>query len=59
MLLAHSAWDHHFVIPLPLALWEMALQGPVKPTQVRFGVVSIFVLPGFNISPSVICGHSV
>src|SRR6266498_429752 len=51
LLLAPSAWDHHFVIALPLALWAIALQGHVKPMQVGFGVVSIFVLPGFNIFP--------
>jgi hypothetical protein len=51
LLLAPSAWDHHFVIALPLALWAIALQGHVKPMQVGFGIVSIFVMPGFNIFP--------
>jgi len=51
LLIAPSAWDHHFVIAIPLALWVIALQGRDKPGWVGIGVASIFFLPAFNVFP--------
>jgi hypothetical protein len=51
LLLAPSAWDHHFVITIPFALWALALQGHEKPVQTGIGIASIFFMPAFNVFP--------
>jgi len=51
LLIAPSAWDHHFVVAIPLALWAIALQGRNKPGWVGIGIASIFILPAFNVFP--------
>jgi hypothetical protein len=51
LLITPSAWDHHFVIALPLALWTIAIRGREKPGWVGIGIVSIFILPPFDIFP--------
>jgi len=51
LLITPSAWDHHFVIALPLALWAIAIRGREKPGWVGVGIVSIFILPPLDIFP--------
>lgn len=51
LLVTPSAWDHHYVIAIPLALWAIALRGKDKPGWVGFATVCIFVLPPFDIFP--------
>jgi hypothetical protein len=51
LLITPSAWDHHFVIAIPLALWAIAIRGHEKPSWVGIGIVSIFILPPFDIFP--------
>lgn len=51
LLITPSAWDHHFVTVLPLALWAIALRGRDMPGWVGIGIVCIFVLPPFDIFP--------
>jgi hypothetical protein len=51
LLITPTAWDHHFVIALPLALWAIAIRGREKPGWVGAGIVSIFILPPFDIFP--------
>lgn len=51
LLVAPSAWDHHFVLSIPLALWAIALRGREQPIWVGIGIVSIFVMPAYNIFP--------
>jgi hypothetical protein len=51
LLITPTAWDHHFVIALPLALWAIAVRGHEKPGWVGIGIVSIFILPPFDIFP--------
>jgi hypothetical protein len=51
LLITPSAWDHHYVLALPLALWAIAVRAGQKPGWVGIGIVSIFVLPPFDIFP--------
>lgn len=51
LLIAPSAWDHHFVLAIPLALWSVALQSRSQPGWVGIGIASIFVMPAFNVFP--------
>jgi len=51
ILITPSAWDHHYVIALPLALWAIALSGRDQPGWVGIAIVCIFMLPPFDIFP--------
>ena len=51
LLITPSAWDHHFVIAIPLALWAIALRGKDQPAWVGVAIASIFVMPPFDIFP--------
>ena len=51
LLVTPSAWDHHFVLAIPLALWAVALRGKDKPGWVLLSIASIFVLPPLDIFP--------
>lgn len=51
LLVTPSAWDHHFVLALPLGLWAIALRKNDRPGWVGFAVACIFVLPPFDVFP--------
>jgi len=51
LLIAPSAWEHHYVIAIPLAIWAFALRGKDAPWLVMIGMTAIFLLPVFNIYP--------
>lgn len=51
LLITPSAWDHHFVLALPLAIWTFALVGKEKPGKVGVALSFIFVLSPFDIFP--------
>jgi Glycosyltransferase family 87 len=51
LLVTPSAWDHHFVIALPLALWAIALRGKDKAGWLGIAIACIFVLPPLDIFP--------
>jgi hypothetical protein len=51
LLVTPSAWDHHFVIALPLALWAIALRSEDKPGWLGIAIACIFVLPPLDIFP--------
>jgi len=51
LLITPSAWDHHFVIALPLALWAIALRAKDRPGWVSIAITSIFILPPVDIFP--------
>lgn len=51
LLITPSAWDHHFVLALPLALWAIALRRKDRPGWVAIATACIFVLPPFDIFP--------
>ena len=51
LLIAPSAWEHHYVIAIPLAIWAFALRGKDAPWQVLLSLALVFVLPVFNVFP--------
>jgi len=51
LLVTPSAWDHHFVIALPLALWAIALRGKNRPGWLGIAIASVFILPPVDIFP--------
>ena len=51
LLVTPSAWDHHFVIVLPLALWAIALRAKDKPGWLGIAIACIFILPPVDIFP--------
>lgn len=51
LLIAPSAWEHHYVIAIPLAIWVFALRGKDAPWQVILSLALIFMLPVFNVFP--------
>lgn len=51
LLIAPSAWEHHYVIAIPLVIWAFATRSKDAPWLVMLGLVSIFLLPVFNIFP--------
>lgn len=51
LLVTPSAWDHHFVLALPLALWAIALRRKDRPGWVAIATACIFVLPPFDVFP--------
>jgi hypothetical protein len=51
LLVTPSAWDHHFIIALPLALWAIALRGKDRPGWLGIAIACIFVLPPVDIFP--------
>lgn len=51
LLVTPSAWDHHFVLALPLALWAIALRRKDRPGWAGIATACIFVLPPFDVFP--------
>ena len=51
LLIAPSAWDHHYIIAIPLALWAVALCWKEKPVWLVIGLASVFALPPFDVFP--------
>ena len=51
LLITPSAWDHHYVVAIPLALWAMALGWERNPGWLLFGLSSVFILPPFDVFP--------
>ncbi|NUQ85634.1 MAG: DUF2029 domain-containing protein [Anaerolineales bacterium] len=51
LLIAPSAWEHHYVIAMPLAIWAFALAGRRAPVHLMIILVLVFVMPVFNIFP--------
>ncbi|MFN8380431.1 MAG: glycosyltransferase family 87 protein [Anaerolineales bacterium] len=51
LLIAPSAWEHHYVIAIPLAIWVFAFRGKDAPWQVILSLALVFVLPVFNVFP--------
>ena len=51
LLITPSAWDHHFVLALPLALWAISLRRKDRPGWVGIAVAFIFLLPPFDVFP--------
>jgi hypothetical protein len=51
LLIAPSAWEHHYVIVIPLAIWTFALCGKDAPWLTAIGILLVFALPVFNFYP--------
>lgn len=51
LLITPSAWDHHFILALPLTLWAIALRKKDRPGWVGVATACIFVIPPFDIFP--------
>lgn len=51
LLVTPTAWDHHYIIALPLALWTIALRRKDRPGWVGVATACIFVLPPFDVFP--------
>jgi hypothetical protein len=51
LLITPSAWDHHFVLALPLVVWAIALRGKDRPGWVGVAAACIFVLSPFDVFP--------
>ncbi len=51
LLIAPSAWEHHYVVAIPLTIWALALRGKDSPWQAAIAFVLVFALPTFNVYP--------
>jgi hypothetical protein len=51
LLVAPSAWEHHYVIAIPLAIWVFTLRGKDMPWLVATAMLLTFMMPVFNIYP--------
>ena len=51
LLVAPSAWEHHYVIAIPLAVWLFAMRGRDVPWVVAVILLILFALPVFNMYP--------
>lgn len=51
LLIAPSAWEHHYVIAMPLAIWAFALAGRRDPGRLMIALVLVFAMPVFNVFP--------
>lgn len=51
LLVAPSAWEHHYVIAIPLAIWLFAIYKKEIPWLAVIGMLFVFLLPVFNVFP--------
>jgi hypothetical protein len=51
LLIAPSAWEHHYVIAIPLAIWAFALSRKDENWYLWAGIAFVFLLPVFNVFP--------
>ena len=51
LFMAPSAWEHHYVMAIPLAIWLFAIYKNEVPWLGVLGMVFIFLLPVFNVFP--------
>jgi len=51
LFIAPSAWEHHYVIAVPLGIWVFALRSRDALMKSLVALVLVFVLPVFNIYP--------
>lgn len=51
LLIAPSAWEHHYVIAIPLTIWAFALRSRDALLPTVLGAVLVFALPVFNVYP--------
>lgn len=51
LLIAPSAWEHHYVIAIPLAIWAFAIHKKDSSLLLTIGLLFVFVMPVFNVYP--------
>ena len=51
LLLSPMAWEHHFVLAMPLVIWAVVALGAPGWWKVGLGAFLIFVLPIFDVFP--------
>jgi alpha-1,2-mannosyltransferase len=51
LLASPSAWEHHFLFALPLALVAVARRGAERPGAVALGLFLVFGMPTFDLFP--------
>ncbi|MBE0672024.1 MAG: DUF2029 domain-containing protein [Anaerolineales bacterium] len=51
LLITPSAWEHHYVIAIPLAIWVVVLRGRDIPWHVLLACSLVFLLPVYNVYP--------
>lgn len=51
LLVAPSAWEHHYVIAIPLAIWTFAFCKREASWLLSIGLTLVFAMPVFNIFP--------
>lgn len=51
LLVAPSAWEHHYVIAMPLAIWTFAFCRKESSWLLPIGLILVFAMPVFNIFP--------
>jgi hypothetical protein len=51
ILLAPSAWVHHYLLSMPLAIWAISQSGRKNVTWMLFALLGIFLMPLFDVYP--------
>jgi len=51
LLISPSAWEHHYVIAIPIALWAIMTRGFYQSWLVGAGIFLAFCVPTFEIFP--------
>ena len=51
LLVSPSAWEHHYVLAMPLVIWTIAMRGRARPWIVGTGVLLTLVVPTFDVFP--------
>jgi hypothetical protein len=51
LLVSPSAWEHHYVLAMPLVIWTIAMRGLARPWIVGIGVLRTLVVPTFDAFP--------
>lgn len=51
LILSPSAWSHHYLISIPLAIWTVAVRGRQNPLLVGVALLLVLGLPTFNVFP--------
>ena len=51
LLVEPSAWEHHYIIAIPLAIWVFATHHKDSSGLAAIGMVLVFLLPVYNVFP--------
>lgn len=51
LIISPIAWEHHYILALPFALWCIVMQGKHRPWQIGIATFLIFAIPTFDVFP--------